>query len=332
MKKTAIFYCGHLSKFGVATFEALLNSEEIEIRRVVLADVHRWEIFRSALSGEKVIFERPSLRKYEREVKAIKQKLPKNASLKIIHDAVKEDMGCSEFNLTISSAYPQIFDKRFLSKSTLTVNFHPSYLPRCRGAHPVYWTIAAGEEFSGVSCHKMTENLDAGDIISRIKIPLDEDIRYRELYSKINSKIPEIISGLDSFLRSEVSSFPQEDDASFFRNNRKYHMKIYWSRENSILINRKIRAGGSYCFGLNGTRYKPLSCRILEQKNFITNSYDQRIEPGTIVSITNQTLIVKTLDGLIEIRVNHVQNRFRKIMRYLGYPKLYDLQVGSVLI
>lgn len=57
-----------------------------------------------------------------------------------------------------------------------TINLHGAPLPRYRGAHPINWMIINGETEGAVTCHYMTRDIDAGDIIAQYRFPiLDTD-------------------------------------------------------------------------------------------------------------------------------------------------------------
>lgn len=52
------------------------------------------------------------------------------------------------------------------------LNVHPSLLPRWRGAAPVQWTIANGDEETGISVQTLVRyalGVDAGDILGRVE-------------------------------------------------------------------------------------------------------------------------------------------------------------------
>jgi len=46
-------------------------------------------------------------------------------------------------------------------------NIHPSLLPRYRGATPLFWQFKAGERMFGTTLHRMSSEMDSGDIISQ---------------------------------------------------------------------------------------------------------------------------------------------------------------------
>ena len=70
------------------------------------------------------------------------------------------------------------------------VNIHPSLLPVGRGSWPMPVTILKGLRESGVTLHKMTEKLDAGDILLQEKISVDETENLQTLSEKQKALLP----------------------------------------------------------------------------------------------------------------------------------------------
>ncbi len=44
-------------------------------------------------------------------------------------------------------------------------NIHPSLLPRYRGPNPLFWQLRLGERHTGVTVHRVSAQLDCGDIV-----------------------------------------------------------------------------------------------------------------------------------------------------------------------
>ncbi|GCE02932.1 methionyl-tRNA formyltransferase [Dictyobacter aurantiacus] len=61
------------------------------------------------------------------------------------------------------------------------INVHPSLLPANRGPLPLFWTLRAGEEQTGVTIHRLTTALDSGPILAQETIAVPEGVRYGEL-------------------------------------------------------------------------------------------------------------------------------------------------------
>ena len=52
------------------------------------------------------------------------------------------------------------------------LNVHPSLLPRWRGAAPIQWTIASGDETTGVAVQRLVEKgkgIDAGELVGSVR-------------------------------------------------------------------------------------------------------------------------------------------------------------------
>jgi len=55
------------------------------------------------------------------------------------------------------------------------VNIHPSLLPKYRGLDTHARAIAAGDSLAGCSVHLVTEELDAGEVLGQVSIPILRD-------------------------------------------------------------------------------------------------------------------------------------------------------------
>jgi phosphoribosylglycinamide formyltransferase-1 len=54
------------------------------------------------------------------------------------------------------------------------VNIHPSLLPKYRGLDTHARAIAAGDRIAGCSVHVVTEELDAGDVLGQVEVPIQQ--------------------------------------------------------------------------------------------------------------------------------------------------------------
>jgi len=63
-----------------------------------------------------------------------------------------------------------------------TVNVHGSLLPKYRGAAPINWAIINGETETGVTTFFIKKEVDTGNMIDQLKIPIRPDQTAGELY------------------------------------------------------------------------------------------------------------------------------------------------------
>lgn len=54
------------------------------------------------------------------------------------------------------------------------VNIHPSLLPKYRGLDTHARALAGGDRFAGCSVHLVTEELDAGEVLGQVEVPIEE--------------------------------------------------------------------------------------------------------------------------------------------------------------
>lgn len=88
--------------------------------------------------------------------------------------------------LIVVAAYGRILPDEILNYPIRgCVNVHSSLLPRYRGAAPINWAILNGDRETGVTIMHMAAALDAGDIISQEKTPIDPDETVESLHDRL---------------------------------------------------------------------------------------------------------------------------------------------------
>ena len=138
------------------------------------------------------------------------------------------------------------------------INIHPSLLPRWRGAAPIQHTILAGDKKTAVCIMKMTEKLDAGDILSQQEVEVQESDNYQILHDKLAeigaSLLIDVIDNIQT-----IKPIPQDAEGLTYASKIKKEL-IDWN--NSALdIYRRIKAlMGADCI-LNNKRIKILQVR-----------------------------------------------------------------------
>lgn len=287
---------------------------------VVVADDARWSLFRHSLSGEAAIDPDPPAARIVRAIRHRATQVVQTARLgRIVQKSCSEhnipvwrtfDVNEASFlrkvedtdiDLIISAAFPQIFSKALISIPSLgSVNFHPSLLPKYRGAHPHFWAIAKGESESGISAHFMTERLDDGDIIAQIPFSI-ADLSYHQLYDKMVSETPRLVTKVETFFfERSATALPQDStQATYFRNDRDIHHRIFWDIKSAEDIKNLTRTGTAYCFFRNSpVRFNQVY--ITDTNRNLTN--DVAVTPGTIVDFSNDALVVKAIDGCVSVQ------------------------------
>ena len=141
-------------------------------------------------------------------------------------------------------AYGQLVPSDLLGiSSRLPLNVHPSLLPRHRGAAPVASTILAGDPVGGVTLAVITDQLDAGPIVSQWPMPLTG----REATPELEGRLAELAADkvppeLERWAAGELDPRPQDEHAAtMIRPFQRSDGWIDWSQRAAV-IDRRVRA------------------------------------------------------------------------------------------
>ncbi len=232
-----------------------------------------------------------------------------------------------EPDLVISAAYPQIFKQPLLDVGKKqAVNFHPSLLPKFRGAHPHFWTIVEGETESGVTAHVMTTSLDEGPVVAQRAFNI-EGYSYAMLYDRIVEETPALVRDVARFyLEGKGELKPQDPNGvSYYRNNRPIHSKIFWSLQPAERIKNLSRTGTAYFF-FRGKKVMLEQAEARKKNRNMTN--DIEVLPGTIVDVRDDGLVVQASTGFVHIKQVRYQN---KSLDFKQWVKRWRIPIGEVL-
>ncbi|MEL6655572.1 MAG: formyltransferase family protein [Bacteroidota bacterium] len=251
----SIYSCT-LSPFGLAFLNAAVKHPQLEVREVVLASPKLWWQFHcrlKKLAGQPVPVK--VQQRFRRQMATLEQTIAKyqaRAELRVI-DTVHQEEEYARLRqqaFALCGGFPELFQRPLLNAPQQgMVNFHPSYLPRCRGAHPIYWTIAKRESFGGISSHFMTTDIDAGPIIHREKIDFNaEEITYAELLKIVEQYLPQAITTTLAQLHAErtISVDQISEQPSYHRNDQEEDHRIDWQQDDFATVSAKIRAGNAF--------------------------------------------------------------------------------------
>src|SRR6202163_4183887 len=91
------------------------------------------------------------------------------------------------------------------------INLHASLLPKYRGAAPIQWAIARGENITGVTTMKIDSGLDTGDILLQQEIPIAPDDTAETLAPKLASVGAELtVTTLRGLQTATIHPRPQD--------------------------------------------------------------------------------------------------------------------------
>jgi len=91
-----------------------------------------------------------------------------------------------------------------------TINLHGSLLPAYRGAAPINWAIINGEERTGATTFFIREEIDTGDTLDRVEIPIGLEETAGEVHDRLKDIGAELlVRTVQRVLVGDCSSTPQ---------------------------------------------------------------------------------------------------------------------------
>lgn len=120
----------------------------------------------------------------------------------------------------ISLEFDQII-KPALFETTKLYNIHFSLLPAYKGMYTSAMPLLNGEQYTGVTLHRIDEGIDTGEIIAQEKIIIEQVDTCRNLYSKyIQYGTKLVISQLGDIINNRCFSIPQAEIGSTYYSKR----------------------------------------------------------------------------------------------------------------
>ncbi|MEG2243025.1 MAG: methionyl-tRNA formyltransferase [Muribaculaceae bacterium] len=92
-----------------------------------------------------------------------------------------------------------------------TFNLHASLLPKYRGAAPINWAVMNGDTETGVTTFFLKQEIDTGDIIQQVSIPIEMTDNVGVIHDKLMMLGADmVIETVDAIIRDDVKAIPQD--------------------------------------------------------------------------------------------------------------------------
>lgn len=190
--------------------------------------------------------DRPKGRGREVGVSAVKQAALRHGiavhqPLRIRHPEVIELLTALRAEALVVVGYGQIIPQAIIDLPPHgIINVHASLLPKYRGAAPIQWAIANGEQSTGVTTMRIDAGLDTGDMLLKAATPIvfDEDaIQLSERLSVVGADLlVQTLSGLQA--GTVVPQSQNEAEATYAPLLKKEDGRVDWSRPAVEIYNR----------------------------------------------------------------------------------------------
>lgn len=233
-------------------------------------------------------------------------------------------------DLIFSFYYRRILSGNLLSAARLGgINLHGSLLPKYRGRCPINWALIYGEKETGVTLHHMTENADAGDIITQRRVAVSIEDTALTLFHKMTIASRELLKETLPLIKAgKAPRIPQDSRAATtFGGRRPEDGKIAWDQSATEIYNL-VRAvthpyPGAFTF-YNGTKLTIWRAMM----DFQSTKRPAGL-PGKVMAKENNGIVVCTGQG--NLLVTQAQFEGDKEMAAGELLEQYRLAVGTVL-
>jgi len=206
-------------------------------------------------------------------------------------------------DLAVVAAYGNLLPEEILSVPKYgSLNIHASLLPKYRGPSPIATAILNGDAETGITVIKMTGKMDAGPIVSQVRVKIDGEETTESLYQKLAVVSGEEISRvLPIYLGGEIQLRDQDDNkATYCKLIKKDDGRIDWHRRAGE-VERAIRAFTPWPNAY--TYWNDKMLKILD-----ANVTEKALDPGFVVTI-GKSLLVGCGQDALEITRLQLQDR-----------------------
>lgn len=162
------------------------------------------------------------------------------------------------------------------------INVHPSLLPKYRGPSPIQTALLNEDEITGISIIKLSDKMDAGDILFQQKLKINKGenaLKLNQRLSELSAEIlPEVI---DNYLDGKIKAIQQDDEkATFTKLIKKSDGHIQWgnNKNNQVIAKMKAYTPWPKVFFYFNTGKKRIKVEMIE----IEKINIQKDKPGKI--------------------------------------------------
>lgn len=226
----------------------------------------------------------------------------------------------------IVAAFGKILPQKILDLPQYgCINVHASLLPKYRGAAPIQWSIANGENVTGVTIMQMDAGLDTGDMLLKTEVNILPEDNGETLHDKLASAgATVLVEALRQLEQGTLQGEKQEDSLSCYAPMlSKETSKIDFSKS-ATEISNLVRAMNPYPAA--HTLYQGRRMRIFEVK---AEACEKAGECGEILRADADGILVLCGEGAV--RVTEVQFDGKRRMPVGEYLKGNHIETGEIL-
>lgn len=197
----------------------------------------------------------------------------------------------------VTAAFGQFLPSKLLTAVDFAVNVHASLLPKYRGGAPIHYALIQGDEEAGVTIMEMVKEMDAGDMIAKRALAIEETDNVGTLFDKLALVGRDLLlDSLPAYLAGDLVPEPQDpSQVTFSPNIQPEEERIDWTQTNRQIFNH-IRGMNPWPVAhtlWQGGRFKIYEASPVEGQG----------QPGQVLAVSKKELILGTGQGALSLRV-----------------------------
>jgi methionyl-tRNA formyltransferase len=258
--------------------------------------------------------------------KAIDLGIPVRQHKSLKAPEVRDEFVALDADLAILAFVTQIVPPQVFSMPRLgSICFHPSLLPKYRGASAINWALIKGETVTGLTLFWVDQGIDTGPVLLQKEVKIDPDNTTGSLY--FNKIFPLGVDAIGEAVDLIKAGNPprivqDESKANYDPICRDEHAKIDWSKPAQEVYNL-----------IRGCDPQPGAHTIYNGK--MVRIFDARLQPGNssapagqVTGIGTEEMIVALNSGTLTVK--KARGEGAKISA-AAFAKQADLKVGDRL-
>lgn len=195
----------------------------------------------------------------------------------------------------VTAAFGQFLPEKLLQSVDFALNVHASLLPKYRGGAPIHYALINGDQEAGVTIMEMVKQMDAGDMVAKASIAIEESDNVGTLFEKLALVGRDLLlESLPKYLAGEIVPQAQdESQATFSPNITPEEERIDWEKSAREVFNQ-VRGMNPWPVAhtfLEGQRFKIYQLREVPGQG----------EPGQIIAKTKKELILAAGQGAVSL-------------------------------
>lgn len=287
-----------------------MKNEEVQMKKIafmgtpdfaatilkgILAD-DRYEVAVVVTQPDRAVGRKKEIRQTPVKEVAVAHGLPVLQPEKLAGSPELEELLNLQVDGIVTAAFGQFLPTRLLNAVGFAVNVHASLLPKYRGGAPIHYALIKGDKEAGVTIMEMVKEMDAGDMIARAALTIEETDNVGTLFEKLAVLGRDLLlDSLPAYLTGELVPEAQDPaQVTFSPNIQPEEELLDWTKSARELFNQ-IR--GMYPWPVAHTYWRGNRFKIAQAVEV-----DGQGQPGEVLYRSKKELVVATGQGALSLQ------------------------------